>query len=117
MCEGKGVRLYEPDGLQQALQRGMRCSVCKRGRIVLSEDLSKRHGLYTAPYLLCCKCKNRTPIPFSKVGKECRGIAINQKAILASKCAGQSYAGLKILFSMLDLPLPVSKKIHTAHIL
>ena len=101
--EGNDVRLYESVGLQQALLEGTRCSKCRRGRIVLKEDESMQQGLFVAPYLFCAKCKNHTPILFKRAGKEGRGIALNQKAILASKCAGQSYAAFKMMFSMLGL--------------
>ncbi len=58
---------------------------------------------------MCMKCKHNTPIPFSEAGKQGWGIELNQKAVLASKCAGQSYTALKMMFGMMDLPIPVSK--------
>lgn len=114
--EGRGLRVYELPAFQEALLQATRCIKCKRGRVVLKENLKKRQGLFTAPFLFCRKCKNNTPIFFTKAGKQKRGIAINQRAILASKCAGQTYAGLKMLFAMLDLPVPVSKNAYTLHV-
>ena len=116
MCEGEGVRLFEISGLQRALLEGTRCIRCKRGRVVLQENLKKRHGLYTSPYILCRKCKHITPIAYAKTGKEGRAFALNLKSILASKCSGQNYNGLRMFFAMLGLPLPVTKNVYTGYV-
>ena len=45
VCKGEEVRMFGVSGLQQALLESTRCIHCKRGRIVLKENLRKRHCL------------------------------------------------------------------------
>ena len=61
--EGKGVRLFELEGLQKALE-SVTCRKCGTGHIVLRENLHLRQGLYTEPYLVCEECSNITKVPF-----------------------------------------------------
>ena len=112
--EGHGVRLFELDGLKSVFQ-GVRCGECGEKGLVYREDFSRRQGLYTAPYLLCESCNCQVSIPFSSVGTS-KVLCVNRKAVFANKCAGGSAASLQMLFSMLDLPLPVSKNVYTAHL-
>ena len=104
--EGHGCRLFELDGLKRVFQ-GVRCGECSEKGLVYREDFSKRKGLYTAPYLLCESCNSQVSIPFSSVGTS-KVLAVNRRAVFANKCAGGSSASLRMLFSMLDMPLPVS---------
>ena len=90
--EGHGVRLFELDGLKSVFQ-GVRCGECGEKGLVYREDFSRRQGIHS-------------PIPS---GESCNLIDSNRKAVFANiwrKCAN----------SMLDLPLPVSKNVYTAHL-
>ena len=53
-------------------------------------------------------------IPLSSAGNS-RVLRINGKALFANKCAGGSSASLRMLFGMMDLPMPVSKNAYTTH--
>ena len=61
--EGKGVRLFELEGLQKALE-SVTCRKCSTDIIVLRENLHLRQGLYTEPYLVCEECSKVTKVPF-----------------------------------------------------
>ena len=103
------------NGLKRVFQ-GVRCGECSEKGLVYREDFSKRKRIYTAPYLLCENCNFQVPIPFSSVGTS-KVLTVNRKAVFANKCAGGSAASLRMLFSMLDMPLPVSKNVYTTHLL
>ena len=107
----KGTVAGYSNGLKRVFQ-GVRCGE----GLVYREDFSKRKGIYTAPYLLCENCKFQVPIPFPSVGTS-KVLTVNRKAVFANKCAGGSAASLRMLFSMLDMPLPVSKNVYTTHLL
>ena len=91
----------------------MCCKRCGSGPILFQEDVSKRQGLCTYPFLYCLNCTTTLPIPFSTLGSS-KAIAINLRAVLADKCAGGSHSSLKYLFALLDPP-PVSRNIHSLH--
>ena len=112
--EGHGCRLFELDGLKSVFQ-GVRCGECGEKGLVYREDFSKRQGLYTAPYLVCESCSSQVLIPFSSVGTR-QVLCVNRKAVFANKCAGGSASSLQMLFTMLDMPLPVSKNVYTVHL-
>ena len=112
-CEGKGVRMLEVAGLQSVLG-AVSCKECGSGPILFREDMSRRNGVCTYPYLYCENCSKVRSIPFSTVGTS-KVLAINRRTVLANKCAGGSHSGLEFLFSMLDLPPPVSRNILQAH--
>ena len=112
--EGQGCRLFELDGLIAVFQN-LACGKCGHKGLEYKEDFLKRQGLYTAPCLFCKSCHCRVPIPFSTVGSS-KVFKVNRKVALANKCAGGSYAGLRMFFGMLDLPMPVSKNVHTMHV-
>ena len=114
--EGQGCRLFELDGLIAVFKNlHVACGKCGHKGLEYKEDFLKRQGLYTAPCLFCKSCHCRVPIPFSTVGSS-KVFKVNRKVALANKCAGGSYAGLRMFFGMLDLPMPVSKHVHTMHI-
>ena len=112
--EGLGCRLFELEGLITVFQ-SLGCGECGKKSLVYKEDFLKRQGLYTAPYLLCESCSCSVSIPFSSVGNS-KVLTINRKAVFANKCAGGSAASLRILFGLLDLPMPVSKNVYTMHV-
>ena len=79
------------------------------------EKMARREGLCTHPYLFCESCSHTSHIAFSVAGSS-KALAVNRKAVMANKCAGSSRASLQMLFGMLDLPSPVSKKnVYTQH--
>ena len=112
--EGKGMRLLEVEGLQEALESGVCCNVCT-GPIVFQEDFSFRQGLCTSPSLFCKDCEEHTYIRFSPVGTS-KVLRVNRKVAFANKCAGGNYSSLEVLCAMLDMPPPVSKNIHSQHV-
>ena len=113
LCEGRGVRMLELEGLQSALGSVV-CKECSNGPIVLKEDFVRREGLCTKPFLFCESCSNPTSIEFSTAG-ESKALSINRKAVFASKCAGGSRSSLQMFCAMLDAPSPVSKNIYTQY--
>ena len=84
--EGKGVRLFELEGIQKALA-SVACRECGTDRIVLRENLHLRQGLYT--YLLCEECLSVTNVPFSRCTPS-KAVAMNRQSVLATKCIGGS---------------------------
>ena len=56
----------------------------------------------------------KIPIHFSRVGFSMR-FAVNQKSILASKCAGGTHRSLQMMHAMQDLPPPVSMAVYSTH--
>ena len=108
-----GARILEVSGLQTALEAAVCCSKECGGQILLKEDLYKREGLCTHPYLFCQKCGSKTVIPFTKSSS--RSLAINRRAVLANKCIGGSYPSLETFCAMLDLPPPVSQHAYQQH--
>ena len=112
-CAGvsRGSRILEIRGVQSALK----CVCCKAcgGPVSFKEELFKREGLCTHPYLFCQNCKTKTPIPFAKCGS--RSLAVNRRAVLANKCVGCSYTSPETLFVLLHLPPPVSQHAYQQH--
>ena len=98
-------------GLQSAL-RAVCCKECS-GPILFKEELFKREGLFTYPYLFCQSCQTKTAIPFGKCGP--RSLAVNRRAVLANKCVWGSYVSLETLFVLLDIPPPVSQHAYQQH--
>ena len=80
---------------------------------MLKEELYKREGLCTHPYLYCQSCESKTAIPFTKSSS--RSLAVNRRAVLANKCVGGSYSSLETLCALLDLPPPVSQHAYQQH--
>ena len=107
----RGSRILEVRGLQSAL-KAVCCKECS-GPILFKEELFKREGLFTHPYLFCQSCQAKTPIPFSKCGP--RSLAVNRRAVLANKCVGGSYVSLETLFVLLDIPPPISQRAYQQH--
>ena len=67
-CAGKGTRILEVSGLQSAFIEGVCCKHCGSGPILFREDVSRRQGLCTFPFLYCLNCTTVLPIPFSTLG-------------------------------------------------
>ena len=108
---GKGSRIIEVSGIKSAL-KAVCCKECG-GAISFEEELFKREGVCTHPYLFCSSCQAKTAIPFEKCGV--RALAVNRRTVLANKCVGGSYTSLETLFALLDLPLPVSQHAYQQH--
>ena len=62
---GAGSRIIEFKGLLNALRRRCLCSVCGGGPIEVHEDIYRREGLVTYPYLYCPSCEGRDYINYS----------------------------------------------------
>ena len=60
-------------------------------------------------------CLTDIPIPFATVGSS-KLLAVNQRSVLACKCAGDTLAKLQILCAMMELPPPVLKNAYTKHV-
>ena len=99
--------------MQSALE-GVCCKHCGSGPILFREDVSRRQGLCTYPFLYCESCTKFSAIQFSTVSTS-RALAINRRTDLANKCAGGNHSGLEYLLAMLDLPPPVSRNIYSLH--
>ena len=108
----KGAQVLEVAGIQTAL-KAVCCKECGSGPVMFEEDLHKRVGLCTHPYLLCQNCQARTDIPFAKAGS--RSLAVNRRTALANKCIGGSFTTIETLFAVLDLPPPVSQHAYQQH--
>lgn len=78
------------------------------------EELHKRQGLMTHPYVYCLSCHGKSPIQYAKVGST-KKLAINQKSVFANKCAGGTHSSLEMLCCMQDLPPPVSVSVYREH--
>ena len=83
-CAGKGTRILEVSGLQSALE-GVCCKHCGSGPILFREDVSRRQGLCTFPFLYCLNCTTALPIPFSTLGSS-KALAINRRAVCQQVC-------------------------------
>jgi hypothetical protein len=108
----KGARILEVTGIQSALKNAVCCKECG-GPVLFKEELFKREGLCTHPYLFCQSCQTKTAIPFACSGS--RSLAVNRRAVLANKCVGGSYTSLETLCVLLDLPPPVSQHAYQQH--
>ena len=53
---GVGSRVIELQGLCRAIQLRCVCSECDGGPIEVREDMHRREGLVTHPYLYCTNC-------------------------------------------------------------
>ena len=104
-----GARILEVTGIRSAL-KAVCCKECELGPVLFKEDLFKRVGLCTHPYLFCCNYQAKA---FRKAGS--RSIAVNRRVVLANKCIGGSYTSLETLFVLLDLPPPVSQHAYQQH--
>ena len=62
----KGTWILEVSGVQTALKAAVCCKECG-GEVLLKEELHKREGLCTHPYLFCKVCQSKTAIQFVKV--------------------------------------------------
>jgi hypothetical protein len=60
-------------------------------------------------------CGHQIDIPFSSVDNS-KSLVVNRKTVFANKCAGGTCSSLHMLFSILDLPLPVSKNVYTMYV-
>ena len=93
------------------------CCVLQRvwGPVLFKEELFKRGGLCTHPYLFCQSLQTKTAIPFACSGL--RSLAVNRRAVLANKCVGGSY--IRIFRDSFCTAGPfttcVSARISTAH--
>ena len=70
------------------------------------EEFHRREGLVTHPYLLCTNCNKKTHIEFAVVDTS-KQFAVNQKSVLANKCASGTHPSLEMVHAMQDLPPPV----------
>ena len=111
--DDQGMRLLEVAGLQEALKESVCCKKCGDGAVIFKEDFSRKQGLNTSPFLYCESCSHRVPIPFSFVG-DSKVLAVNLKTSFVSKCAGGNFSSLQMFCSILDLPRPVTKNVHTS---
>ena len=111
---GDGVRLLEVKGLQTALLESVLCKKCGCGPVEFQEEIHRKQGLMTYPFLHCGSCHSKTYIPFATVGST-KKFAINQKSVFANKCTGGTHSSLTLLYSMQDLPLPVSPSVYAEH--
>ena len=84
-----GARILEESGIQSALKNAVRCKECG-GPVLFKEELFKREGLCTHPYLFCQSCQTKTAIPFAWSGS--RSLAETGKVIhhtvLSKQCSG-----------------------------
>ena len=58
------------------------CRECDGGPVEFREDLYRREGLVTHPYLFCVACTGKSPIWYAKVGTT-RRLALNESSVLA----------------------------------
>lgn len=59
--DGKGMRLFEEKVCRQLWEKG--CVAMCMGSVYYKEELSKRQGLHTAPFLCFENCEQLTPVP------------------------------------------------------
>ena len=99
-----GSRILEVRGIQSALG-AVCCKECG-GLVSFKDELHKREGLCTHPYLFCNGCQSATSISFAK--SDARSLTVNRRTVLANKCVGGSYTSPETLLALLDIPPPVS---------
>lgn len=88
-----------------------------RGDLNFIQDPRTSYGLYTAPKIVCKKCKKLTAFHFSKLpDKRYRGFSINRQIVFANKCIGGTRAGLDTFCFLLNLPSPISNKPYAKHV-
>ena len=87
------------------------CRDCGNGDVEYREELHRREGLVTFPYLFCTNCNKKTPINFAMVGSSKR-FAVS---VLANKCIGGTHPSLEMKHAMQDLPPPVSMPTYSNH--
>ena len=95
--------MIEVAGLQAALLERCVCRECGGGPVELREDLYRREGLVTHPYLFCVACTGKSPIPYAKVGTT-RWLVLNESSVLANKCAAGTHPSLQMTCVMIGLP-------------
>ena len=74
------------------------------------EEVHRRVGLVTFPYLFCVNCSSKTPIKYANVGSTKQQCAINLRSVLANKCVGGTHPSLDMLCTVMDLPPPIAEK-------
>ena len=111
---GKGVRMLEMEGLQAVLQEGCKCKKCGCGPMEFREELYRREGFMTHPFLFYVSCSSKTPIQYKNVCST-KTFEINQNSIIANKCASGTYSSLNIFCTMQGLSPPVSASNYCNH--
>ena len=95
-----GVVILKLKGMRGAFEASVCCLKC-RGKITLREEIHRREGLCTHPYLFCQSSQSKTAIKFMKSSP--RSLAINRRAVLAIKSIGGSYPSLETFCALLDI--------------
>ena len=98
----------------QCCRKGCKCKKCGRGPMEFQEELYRREGFMTHPFLFCVSCSSKTPIQYKNVGST-KKFEINQNSIIANKCASGTYSSLNIFCTMQGLPPPVSASNYRNH--
>ena len=114
LCE-TGSRVFEFQGLKEALLRRCSCSKCGGGPIELREDFHRREGLVTHPYLFCPGCKEKDYIEYSRGSAKQKRFQLNQRSVLANKCIGGTHPSMQLFCSIMELPLPLAYRTYSSH--
>lgn len=108
--EATGYRFIDLEQLQDLLNDTTVCNICRKGKLSLKENYSKRSG-WSSTLMLCCnniKCTRGTA-GSKEMSKRTDGVVadVNRHAVLAMRSIGQSRTGAAKFSGHMDLPPPV----------
>ena len=84
------------------------------GSVKFGEDIHRKEGLVTHPYICCTKCGSKATIQFARVGTT-KIFEVNVKSVLANKCVSGSHSSLDLFYTMMDFPLPIFPSVYCEH--
>lgn len=87
------------------------CTVSGGRPVEFCEDMHRKEGLVTHPYIYCSSCGRKASIQFARVAST-KKFAIKEKSLFANKCIGGRHSSPDLFYTMMDLPLPVSPSVH-----
>ena len=110
-----GNRIINLRNLGKLIGASCICRHCRTGSMTLGE--TGRFGLAPTLELTCgsCGCSSTGTLAQKQIRGRSHFYDVNRKAVLGMRLIGRGYTALKTLCTVLDMPLPMSKRTFDCH--
>ena len=106
-------RLIEYSHVNNLLASTALCAFCREATLAIVEV--RRQGLVPIVRMACSSCGMGNTASLGTKGAVGSHYDLNRRSVLAMRCIGKGYASMKLMFSVMGLPCPMSRSTFYDH--